>query len=107
MFNEFFKSSDKIFKNASEINLKEVFYLPNLMNLKNCKFIQYGHHSIYEVLAQSKPHYYTQSVLKQLEKTERNFVYHLILLPKWQRYVKGIVNNGRIYRIHVNMSQQA
>lgn len=57
LFNEFFK--DKNVKNVEEINNQENFCLPNLMNSKNCKFIQYGHHSIYEVLAASKPHYYT------------------------------------------------
>lgn len=89
---------------VEKTNHMEVFCLPNLMNLKNCKFIQYGHHSIYEVLAISKPHYYVQSVLKQLEKTERNFVYHVILLNKFKRNFKRLLNNGRIYEIHINMS---
>jgi hypothetical protein len=75
--------------------------------MNNCKFIRYGHHSIYEVLASSKPHYYTQSVLKQLEKPDRNFVYHVTLLPKYKRRIKGLINNGRIYQIDVNMSQKA
>jgi hypothetical protein len=83
--------------NVKEINEKEVFFLPNMFNNKTCKFIRYGHYSIYEVLANSKPHYYTQSVLKQLEKTERKFVYHVKLLPRYQRKLKYFKNNGRTY----------
>ena len=57
LFNEYFKQNHIL--NVAQANDKEVFYLPNLLNLNNCKFIRYGHYSIYEVLANSKPHYYT------------------------------------------------
>lgn len=66
LFNEYFNS--KQIMTAQEANHKEAFYYPNMMNKNACKFIKYGQNSIYQVLAFSKPHYYTQSVLKQLEK---------------------------------------
>ena len=94
--------------NVKTANLAEVFAFPNLMNLKNCKFIKYGHYSINQVLEGSKPHYYSQSVLQQIAKTDRNFVYHVeLLLPKYKRHFKKFINNDRIYQIHVNMSQRA
>lgn len=107
LFNEYFSSGDKQVLSVEKANSKEKFYLPNILNRMNCKFIRYGHFSIYEVLASSKPHYYTQSVLQQLDKQDRLFVYHVKLIPKLQRRMKGFLNNGRIYQIHVNMNQRA
>lgn len=42
LFNDYFKNDEKILKTAAYINHIEVFYLPNVMNLKVCKFIKYG-----------------------------------------------------------------
>lgn len=64
LFNDYFSSGDKQVVSVEKANSKEKFYLPNILNRMNCKFIRYGHFSIYEVLASSKPHYYTQSVLQ-------------------------------------------
>lgn len=59
------------------------------------------------MLENSKPSYYAQSVIHQLSKTDRNFVYHIELLPKLARKLKAVTNNGRIYKIHVNMSRDS
>lgn len=64
VFNEYFNSNKENIINAADANHKEVFYLPNFLNLSMCKFIRYGHHSIGKVLEMSKPHYYTKSVIK-------------------------------------------
>ena len=93
--------------NVTEANDKEIFCFPNILNKKNCKFIKYGHFSINDVLENSKPSYYAQSVIHQLSKTDRNFVYHIKLLPKFERKLKAFTNNGRIYKIHVNMSRDS
>lgn len=91
-----------------EINKEEVFYLPNFMNKNNCAFIKYGANCISTVLATSKPKYYTHSVLKQLEKVEsRNFVYHIKLIDKKWRKIRKALNNNRVYKIHINLHQQA
>lgn len=49
--------------NVEEGNIKEIFYLPNFINQHYCKFIKFGHLTIGKVLATSKPHYYTKSVI--------------------------------------------
>lgn len=61
LFNEYMKT--KTILSAELVNHMEVFYLPNIINLKVCKFIKYGNHTIGKVLATSKPHYYTKSVM--------------------------------------------
>jgi hypothetical protein len=63
LFNEFFESNQENLMSVKSANHQEVFAFPNLMNMKNCKFIKYGHYSINQVLEGSKPHYYSQSVL--------------------------------------------
>jgi hypothetical protein len=63
LFNEFFKTNQDKILNVIEANDKEIFCLPNIFNMKNCKFIKYGYFSINEVLESSKPHYYAQSVI--------------------------------------------
>ena len=93
--------------NVAEVNDKEIFFFPNFLNMNNCKFIKYGYFSINSVLENSKPSYYAQSVIHQLSKTDRNFVYHIKLLPKFERKISKMTNNGRIYQIHVNMSQNS
>lgn len=34
-------------------------------------------------------------------------MYHIRLLPKFERKISKITNNNRIYQIHVNMSQNS
>lgn len=85
MFNEYFRSNGENIVNVELINHREAFYYPNFTNKNICKFIKYGQFSIGSVLAMSNPNYYTGSVLKQLEKGDRNFVYHVKLLPRVQR----------------------
>jgi Vitamin B6 photo-protection and homoeostasis len=58
VFNEYFKSNQERVMSVTDANDKEVFCFPNVMNMKYCKFIRYGHFSINEVLESSKPHYY-------------------------------------------------
>lgn len=93
--------------NVVEGNFKEIFFLPNFINAHYCKYIKFGHRTIGKVLATSKPQYYTKSVILQLEKNDRNFVYHVSLISLMKRRFKKIVNNGRIYQIHLNMNKNA
>jgi hypothetical protein len=65
--------------------------------MKTCKFIRYGQHNVGRVIAKSNPDYYTHSVIKQLEKNDRHFIYHVRLLSRMKRYFKKFLNNGRIY----------
>lgn len=88
-------------------NLMEVFYLPNFFNPHYCKFIKFGHRTIGKVLATSKPHYYTKSVILQLEKNERNFVYHVQMQSRVKRKFKKLLNNDRVYQVHLNMNKNA
>ena len=53
LFNEYYKNSYK-FSTAAHINHIEVFYLPNIFNMKVCKFIKYGQHSVYDLLENKK-----------------------------------------------------
>ena len=64
MFNEYFATNGEKLPSIPEINNREAFYLPNLMNKNICKFIQYGQYSIANVAAKSKRNYYTESVIK-------------------------------------------
>lgn len=57
LFNEYFATNTIL--NVKQANDREIFIYPDMFNSNTCKFIRYGHHSIYEVLASSKPHYYT------------------------------------------------
>ena len=107
VFNEYFKTNQEKIMSVTEANNKEIFCFPNLLNKKHCKFIKYGNLNINEVLENSKPSYYAQSVIHQLSKTDRNFVYHIRLLPKLERRLRKFTNNGRIYQIHLNMSQNS
>ena len=68
-----------------------------MINTQQCKFIKYGYYGIAEVLSNSNANYYTASVMMQLEKGERNFVYHVKLLPRTQRKFKRFINNSRPY----------
>ena len=104
-FSEYFKSGTIL--SASEVNHKEVFYLPNILNLHNCKFIRYGQDTINKVLEPSHQHYYTRSVVLQLEKNDRNFVYHVKLISRTARKFKFFLNNDRIYKIHLNINKKA
>lgn len=47
LFNEYFKTEGKNVLKVEEANNLEAFYLPNLINFNNCKFIKYGQDSIY------------------------------------------------------------
>ena len=107
VFNEYFKTNQEKIMSVTEANNKEIFCFPNFLNTKHCKFIKYGYLNINEVLENSKPSYYAQSVIHQLSKTDRNFVYHIRLLPKLERRLRKFTNNGRIYQIHLNMSQNS
>lgn len=63
LFNEYFSSGKRNILSCYDGNLKEIFYLPNFCNTHFCKFIKFGHRTIGKVLATSKPHYYTKSVI--------------------------------------------
>eukprot|EP00347_Sterkiella_histriomuscorum_P012381 403368796 len=107
IFNEYFKSNKKNFLTVEEGNIQEIFYMPNYLNMNYCKFIKFGHRTIGKVLATSKPHYYTKSVILQLEKNDRNFVYHVKLTNWYTRKLNFFTNNGRKFEIHLNMSKNA
>lgn len=51
-----------------DINKQEQFMLPKMFNLQRCRYIQFGKKAISRVLAESKPNYFTTSVLHQLHK---------------------------------------
>jgi hypothetical protein len=72
-----------------------------------CKFIKYARYTIGQVLATSKPHYYTKSVILQLEKNDRHFVYYVKLISPTARKFKWLSNNGRLYKIHINLHKKA
>lgn len=63
-FNEYFNSNKEIVYTAQEINNKEVFFFPNIVNKNHCKFIKYGAHNIGRVLVKSGHNYYCESVIK-------------------------------------------
>ena len=52
----------------SDINKQEQFMLPKMFNLQRCGYIKFGKKAISRVLAESKPNYFTTSVLHQLHK---------------------------------------
>ena len=99
LFGEFMKTGRIM--DAREGNQKEVFYVPDPINSRRCRWILYGKHSIYSVITKEQ---WRLSMLKQLEKTDRQFIYYVQLLPKLKRKFKLLLNNNREYRIHINMS---
>lgn len=68
-----------------EINAKSVFTLPNYMNRHYCRFIRFGERSVSQVIGglRSKQ-YYVTSLMHQLHKENRNFVYYIQMLPPWR-----------------------
>eukprot|EP00347_Sterkiella_histriomuscorum_P003816 403362828 len=108
LFNEFFKSNEKLIHTAEYINDIEAFYLPNVINLKICKFIKYGEKTVYQALEKSIAKDHSQSLLKQLSKQDRNFVYYVEpLTSSFQLSMKKMLNNDRIYKIHLNLNKDA
>ena len=87
----------------AQTNAREYFTLPTFANPQSCRYIRFGEKAISQVLSESKPNYFTTSVLHQLHKDGRVFCYHVDLLPHYKRALKKLVNNGREYVIHINM----
>ncbi|CDW83257.1 UNKNOWN [Stylonychia lemnae] len=107
LFNEYFQNNYK-FSSAAHINHIEVFYLPNLLNMKVCKFIKYGHSSVYSLLEDKKDKLYQQNLVNQLKQKDRKFIYHVEgLNSRFRTNFKGFFNNGRPYKIHINMKKEA
>jgi hypothetical protein len=97
LFNEYFKTGGKVVKNVVDTNQDEVFYIPNVINRITCKYIKYGVNSIYKVLTTNNPKFYAESMVRQLEIKDRNFVYHIELLPLSRRRFSYFFNNNKIY----------
>lgn len=77
LFNDYLKDKERLIHTAEYINHIEVFYLPNLINSKVCKFIKYGEKTLYQALEKSIVKDHSQSLLKQLSKKDRRFVYYV------------------------------
>ena len=109
LFDELFSKQNETGRIPSmkEINDKSNFTVPNFMNWHYCRFVRFGEKSISHVIGMSKPNYYITSLLHQLHKEDRNFVYYVSLLPIWQRPFSSLFNNGRPYIIQLNMQQNA
>ena len=104
-FKEFLETGE--IPEMKEINKKEYIFLPNLLNNEVCKYIRFGEHSISQVLTTGQPNYFATSMLHQLAKDERQFAYHITLLPRWKRPFRYLLNNNRHYVIHLNMRKGA
>lgn len=72
------------------INEKSTFTVPNFMNWNYCKFIRFGEHSVAQVIGASQPNYYITSLMHQLHKENRNFVYYVRLLPWYKRPFRSL-----------------
>ena len=105
LFDEMLSSKNQTGKvpTMKEINDRSNFTVPNFMNWHYCRFIRFGENSISHVIGKSKPNYYITSLLHQLHKADRGFVYYIDLLPWWKRRFARIINNGRPYVIQINM----
>jgi hypothetical protein len=90
-----------------EINDKSTFTVPNFMNWHYCKFIRFGEKSVSQVIGASKPNYYVTSLMHQMHKENRNFVYYITLLPWYKRPFSDLINNGRPFMISLNMKKDA
>ena len=77
------------------------------MNWHHCKFIRFGENSIAQVIGASEPNYYTTSLMHQLHKEDRSFVYYVKLLPWYKRPFCAILNNRRPFVLHMNMKKGA
>ena len=77
------------------------------MNWHYCRFVRFGQNSISHVLGMTQPNFYVTSLLHQLHKENRKFVYYISLLPWHKRPFSTIINNGRPYIIHLNMRKDA
>ena len=73
------------------------------MNRHHCRFVRFGEKSVSHVIGGQSKHYYVTSLMHQLHKENRNFVYYIQMLPSMQRKFCKITNNGRPYVIHINM----
>ena len=93
-----------------EINDSSNFTVPNFLNWHYCKYVRFGEKSVSKVMsrqATNHTHYFVTSLMHQLHKENRNFVYYIQMLPMWKRRLRSILNNGRPYVIHVNMAKDA
>ena len=107
LFNDYLAEGNDKVPSMKEINDKQVFQVPKFMNWQHCRFIRYGEQSISQVLGMSQPNYYVTSLMHQLHKEGRNFVYYIKLLPWWKRPFSTLTNNGRPYIIQLNMKNSA
>ena len=95
------------------INDMSTFTVPNFMNRNYCSFIKFGVNPISHVMGMGKPlqagepNYYVNSLLHQLHKENRKFVYYVSMLPYHKRPFCKINNNNRPYLIHMNMRKDA
>ena len=71
--------------------------MPNMLNKNYCKFIKYGVHNIGNVLAKSDTVYYCESIIHQINKKDRNFIYHIKYRSSMLTPFNRFYNNGRKY----------
>lgn len=113
VFTDYFNEGKKQFKRCDEINVKEIYYLPDPMNKQKCNFIKYGENSIGSILTESRHRHYADSMLHQLEKLEkdnRKFVYYVKSNSedKFTDKLKyPLKRTKRDYTIHFNLEKGA
>ena len=105
LFDDYFKNGK--FTDCAEINNKEIYCLPDGLNPQRCNYIKYGQESIGNVLVE-KNRYYSESMLHQLEKLEkqnRKFVYYLKMNQGgvYENFKQVWPKTRREYTIHFNL----
>ena len=80
LFDEYLSPGNDRMPTMTEINDKSNFTVPNFLNWHYCRYVQFGQHSVSKVMekqATNTKHYYVTSLMHQLHKENRNFVYYI------------------------------
>ena len=80
LFDNYLSGADegeRVVPSMKTINNLANFTLPNFMNWQYCRYIRFGEKSISKVLGDRSKHLYVTSLMHQLHKENRNFVYYI------------------------------
>lgn len=77
LFDQYLAEGNDRMPTMREINSQEFISVPNFLNKHYCRFVAFGKKSISQVIGMTNPKYYITSVMHQLHKDNRNFVYYI------------------------------